>query len=495
MSKSKLKILFLAAEARPFVTVGGLGEVTYSLIRALGSLPKNITGLDELDIRLALPFYAAIDEEKYDLQPIVDFIVPYKASSIKAKAFEVHVDGIPVYLIHGSPITKESGPIYSPNAALDGKKFVFYSLAALELARTLQWQPDVVHANDWHTAPAIYSLYIRRKSDNFFSNTATLLGIHNLPYLGIGAGPALNDFGLPPAHGSNLPFWAQNLPFPLGLLAADHIVAVSPGYAQEILTPEFGSGLDKFLKSRASIITGILNGIDIVYWDPETDPLIQFNYFEGKIEHRKGNKLWLQRKLGLDTNPSIPILGMVGRLDNQKGVDLIMDALLKLIDHPWQAILLGTGQPELENAARRLQATLPNRVRAVIAYDKALSRDIYAGCDAVLIPSRYEPCGLVQMIAMRYGCIPIARATGGLKDTIKDFDQISNSTGFLFKKASSKALAKAIARALEVYSDPDQWLMLQKRAIAEDFSWERSAIEYLKLYKSLTKRPVKKSWS
>ena len=495
MSISKLKILFLAAEARPFVTVGGLGEVTYSLIRALGALPKNITGLDEFDIRLALPFYAAINEENYNLQPIADFNVRHKARHIKATAFEVHVDGIPVYLIHGSPIPKESGPIYSSDAALDGKKFVFFSLAALELARTLQWQPDVVHANDWHTAPAIYSLCLRRESDKFFSNTATLLGIHNLPYLGVGAGPALNDFGLPPAHGSNLPFWAQNLPFPLGLLVADHIVAVSPGYAQEILTPEFGSGLNKFLKSRASIITGILNGIDIFYWDPETDPQIQFNYSEGNIKPRKGNKLWLQSKLGLDTNPSIPVLGMVGRLDNQKGVDLIMDALLKLTDRPWQAILLGTGQPELENAARRLQATLPDRVRSIIAYDKALSRGIYAGCDAILIPSRYEPCGLVQMIAMRYGCIPIARATGGLNDTINDFDQTINSTGFLFKKATSLALATAIARAMEVYSNPYQWLELQKRAMAEDFSWERSAVEYFELYKSLTKRPTKKSCS
>jgi len=481
----KLNVLCLAAESRPFVTVGGLGEVAFALAYALSELPKEFTHYDEIDVRIALPFYAGIEREKWTLQSIAEFNVPHKDGLIPAQAYEVHVDGIPFYLIHGSPIPQESGPIYAPDAALDGRKFVFFSLAALELVRRIGWKPDILHANDWHTAPAIYSLALHREKDSFFTNTASLLTVHNLPYLGAGAGPALNDFCLPPAEGSNLPFWAQNLPLPLGLLAADQIVTVSPGYAKEILTPEFGSGLQGFLNTRATAITGILNGIDVDYWNPESDSHITFNFSSSNMEPRDGNKTWLQKYFNLEADPHIPILGMITRLDNQKGVDLVMDALLQLIDRPWQAIILGTGQPELENAAQRLEQILPDRVRAVTAFDKILSRRIYGGSDMILIPSRYEPCGLVQMIAMRYGCIPIARSTGGLKDTIQDYDENPASTGFLFEPATPTALNHAIRRALDAYNVHHEWKLLQKRAMEQDFSWTRSAREYFTLYQML----------
>lgn len=481
----KLKVLFIAAESRPFVTVGGLGEVAYALAHALSDLPREYTRYDEIDVRIALPFYAGIEREKWSLQSTAEFSVQHKDGAIKAEAYEVHVDGIPFYLIHGSPIPQESGPIYAPDAALDGPKFVFFSLAALELARKIDWKPDILHANDWHTAPAIYSLALNRDKDPFFSNTGTLLDIHNLPYLGAGAGPSLDDFGLPSAEASNLPFWAQNLPLPLGLLTADQIVTVSPSYAQEILTPEFGSGLHDFLKTRATAITGILNGIDIEYWNPESDSYITFNFTQSNLEPRDGNKTWLQKHFGLEEDPHIPIMGMVTRLDSQKGVDLVMDALLQLVDRPWQVVILGTGQPELENAAQRLEHNLPERVRAVIAFDSVLSRRLYGGCDMMLIPSRYEPCGLVQMIAMRYGCIPIARSTGGLRDTIHDYDDSPDSTGFLFEPATPTALNHAIRRALDAYNVRHEWKAMQKRAMEQDFSWTRSAREYFTVYQIL----------
>lgn len=481
----KLNVLFLAAESRPFVTVGGLGEVAYALAYALSELPSEYTHYDEIDVRIALPFYAGIEREKWAMQSCAEFDVPHKNGPIHAQVFEVHVDGIPFYLISGSPIPQESGPIYATDAALDGPKFVFFSLAALELTRQVGWKPDILHANDWHTAPAIYSLALHRDNDPFFANTGSLLTVHNLPYLGAGAGPSLNDYGLPPAEDSTLPFWAQNLPLPLGLLTADQIVTVSPGYAKEILTPEFGSGLNSFLNTRANAITGILNGIDVEYWNPDTDSHITFNFTASNIEPREGNKTWLQKHFDLEEDPHIPMMGMITRLDNQKGVDLVMDALLQLIDRPWQAIILGTGQPELENAAQRLEHTLPQRVRAVIGFDKILSRRLYGGSDMMLIPSRYEPCGLVQMIAMRYGCIPIARATGGLKDTIQDFDETRASTGFLFEPATSTALNHAIRRALDAYNVRHEWKLLQKRAMEQDFTWTRSAREYFNLYQML----------
>ena len=487
-SNKKIKVLYISAESRPFITVGGLGEVAYALVHALDMLPKEKTKGFELDVRLALPFHAAIDRENYKIFPCAKFFVPHKNSAIKAEAYEVHVDGIPVYLIHGSPIPQESGPIYAPDAALDGPKYAFFSIAALGLVRSLNWQPDILHANDWHTAPAIYALSLRRDSDPFFSPVSTLLTVHNLPYLGAGAGNALTEFSLPAAQESLLPFWAQNLPLPLGLLTADQIVAVSPGYAQEILTPEFGSGLDEFLKTRSSSITGIVNGIDLDYWNPETDNQITYNFSTNNVEPREGNKTWLQKHFGLEVDPHIPLLAMISRLDNQKGVDLVMDALLHLSVQEWQMIVLGTGQPELENAAKRLEATLPTKVRAVIAFDKNLSRHIYGGADALLIPSRYEPCGLVQMIAMRYGCVPIARATGGLKDTIIDYDKSPKSTGFLFPNATSIDLNKAIQHALTIYSNKNDWQALQKRCMEQDFSWSHSAQKYFELYVSLIEK-------
>jgi starch synthase len=484
-----MKILYIAAESRPFITVGGLGEVAYELVHALAMLPESITKGKEMDIRLALPFHAAIEQGNLDLHPCAKFYISYINGIMNAEAFEVHIDGIPVYLISGPPIPKESGPIYASDAALDGPKYAFFSVAALGLAHNLNWKPDILHANDWHTAPAIYALSLRRATDEFFANTSSMLTVHNLPYLGSGAGNALNEFGLPPAHGSPLPFWAQNLPLPLGLLSADQIVAVSPGYANEILTPEFGSGLDEFLKTRADSVTGIINGIDLNYWNPEVDNEITFNFSINNTEPREGNKTWLQKQFGLEVNPRIPMLGVISRLDNQKGIDLVMDALLSLAGENWQAIILGTGRPELENAAKRLESALPTKVRTIIAYDKNLSRRIYGGADALLIPSRYEPCGLVQMIAMRYGCIPIARATGGLKDTIIDSDGPAKSTGFLFETPSPTALSGAIRRALIKYADKNAWQAMQKRAMEQDFSWTRSAEEYYTLYKKLiTKR-------
>ncbi len=479
MSKPPLNVLFLAAEARPFISAGGLGEVAISLPQALRNLPSAAQ-----DVRLVIPLHGKIRKENFDLRPVTTFSVPRGQERIPARAFETRVENLPVYLIAGPPIpASPDAPLYQPDAALDGEKFTFFSLAALELARQLGWKPDIVHANDWHTAPAIYALGLRRSADRFYRRTATLLGLHNLPYLGVGAGPAMNAYGLPPAdETSPLPWWARNLPLPLGLLSADHIVAVSPGYAREILTPEFGAGLHEFLNRRSPAISGILNGIDTEAWNPETDTLITARFSTDTLAHRRRNKAALQKEFRLPPAEGVPLLAMVTRMDEQKGVDLAIEALRQTSDLEWQAILLGTGNPSLEEAARQLERALPERVRAAITYNKPLSHRIFAGADALLIPSRYEPCGLTQMIAMRYGCVPIARATGGLRDTIRDYLQRPDSTGFLFDAASPVGLAGAIRRALAVYGQTHNWKGLQRRGMREDFSWERSARQYAKLY-------------
>lgn len=475
---TSLKIQFLAAEAAPLVKVGGLGDVAGSLPGALRELPA------APDLRVFLPFYPSLKNQALDLKPVAGYEISHQDGPILAQAFSGEIEGIPYYFIDGEPIASTS-QVYSGDNAQDGTKFTFFSLAAMELVKILGWKPDILHAQDWHTAPAVYNLRLIRDSNPFFQQTRSLLTVHNLPYLGHGAEGALHAFGLPRAHLSRLPDWAEGLPLPLGLLTADKINTVSSGYAEEILTPAFGAGLEKFLNSRKKDISGIVNGLDMETWDPETDPDLPANYGPGTVSSRTENKRHLQGESGLDIDPDVPLLVMINRMDYQKGVDLVPPALRMIPDLSWQAIILGTGDPALEEAARQLGLESP-RVKVILKYDSSLSHRLYGGSDLILIPSRYEPCGLTQMIGMRYGCVPLARATGGLKDTIIDYQaDPTRGTGFLFDDAEPGALALAMRKALEAYSDKRRWAGLQRRGMKQDFSWERSARKYLELYQEL----------
>ena len=470
-----LRILFLAAEADPFVKVGGLGDV-------VGSLPNALLDLnDGLDVRLVIPFHPAIPADHFDLHREAAYSILRAGVEVPVQVFYTELRGLPVYFISGDPITNSS-KVYDLDAGLDGEKYVFFSMAALELARRLDWRPDIVHANDWHGCAALYGIH-RMQSDPFWCGVKTLLNVHNLGYMGAGSEPALSAYGLPPVNDPNLPWWGQQTPMPLGLWSADEIVAVSPTYAEEIQTSDYGCGLDSFLSSRHNRITGIVNGIDIGLWDPRSDSVLARNFSVDQLAVRVENKKLLQTKLGLEVNPSIPLLSMITRMDQQKGVDIALAALRQIADLEWQVVLLGSGNPDLEAAALRLQDDFPERVCAVIKYDSKLSRQIYAGADMLLMPSRYEPCGLAQMIAMRYGCVPVARVTGGLGDTI---DQ--GVTGFLFKEASPYAMAETLRCALQKYKTNDVWQSFQKAGMNKDFSWNVSARQYDELYLSLSSR-------
>jgi starch synthase len=480
-----IKVLFLAAEAEPFVKVGGLGDVTGSLPAAIKALAASSPeDVPEIDIRLVIPFHGSIQRDLFPFETVAQVDVQSQNGPVQATAFKTDLNGLTVYLIAGKLFPNDA-PVYSGDNHIDGRKFTFFSLAALELMRALNWMPDVLHANDWHTAPAIYKLWLQKKFGTYDYNTATLLELHNLPYLGNGADKALAEFNLPPAVRSGLPLWAAHLPLPLGLISADHIVAVSPHYAEEIQTAAFGSGLDRFLRRRSASISGILNGIDINRWDPARDAAIPTCFDRHHLERRSENKLALQREFGLEVGREIPLLAIVSRMDPQKGVDLVPPALRRLAKYPWQMIILGTGDPVVEAAMRGLQAEFPARTRAVLRFDADLSRRIYAGSDILLIPSRYEPCGLTQMIAMRYGCVPLARHTGGLSDTILDIEKSPQGTGFLFHKPSSAALAAALRRALKTFLFQSGWTEIQERGMEQDFSWERSARQYVQLYAHL----------
>ncbi len=476
---SPLRVLFLVAEAAPFIKIGGLGDVGGSLPVALRK-----AGGNTLDIRLAIPYHPAIALQGKKPKKVGQVSVGIEHGKIPAPIYSLEQDGIIVYLVGGEPI-RSSPAVYNSDASLDGLKYTFFCLAALELTRLLGWAPHLVHANDWHASPAIVALASKFHNIQLFASTRSILTLHNLPYMG--DGQSFVSFGLTDVPVDRLPEWARNLPLPLGLLHADRIVAVSPTYAHEIMTEKTGCGLQDFLVRRKRDIKGILNGLDYTIWNPEIDPLILQTFTLNSLNLRTQNKTALRNTLRLSDKPGIPVMGMVSRLDPQKGMDLAFDALRGLTNPNWQFILVGTGDPGLEKTARKLERDFPDQVRVALRYDNALAHQVYAGADMLLMPSRYEPCGLSQLIAMRYGCIPVATRVGGLQDTIIDRQDGRGQTGFLADHVTADAFSITVERAMQQYKDITHWNTLQKRVMRQDFSWDKSARKYLKLYQSLVR--------
>ena len=469
-----INVLFLAAEAEPFIKVGGLGDVAGSLPRALRALSNDDL---KLDVRLVLPYHSAVKAD--NLKPLGMFSIARGSGEIQVEAFETSLNGMPVYLINGEPI-RANGSVYSLNSVLDAEKYAFFSFAALELSRRINWLPDVIHGNDWHTSLSMYASLTKRWEEGA-RHVASVITVHNLPFMGSDVSAILESYGVKLAQ-TDLPDWARVLPLPLGLWASDAIVAVSPTYGREILTEEYGCGLDDFLRSRGDSVSGILNGLDTVSFNPAEDSALGINFDIDSLEKRAVNKGLLQERLGLPREPETPLLAMISRMDIQKGVDLVFAALKSMKRSNWQAVILGTGDPKLEEAAMKLQELYPGRVKVETRYDAGLARQIYGGSDMFLMPSRYEPCGLSQMIAMRYGCVPIVRAAGGLNDTV-----INGKTGFVFEKIHHLSLVAAINAAFKVYAQREQWQLLQRAGMSQDFSWENSAKKYLELYQSILK--------
>lgn len=472
-----LNVLFLAAEADPFIKVGGLGDVAGSLPRYLRSLPPEAVGGATLDVRLALPLHPLLKSSLRGLRALALFALPYRDGSLQVQVFGTTLDGMPVYFVDGLPISS-SGSVYSSDPALDAEKYAFFALAALELTHQLDWHPNVVHANDWHSALACYALLLKRW-DGQFPGVTSVITVHNLPFMGPDLGSTMKDYGLMQVQ-TGLPDWANVRPLPLGLWASDAIVAVSPSYAREIQTPAHGAGLEDYLRARHDTLNGILNGIDYEAYNPALDSALASNFGIPTLERRRLNKSALQVRLGLPAAPDAPLLAVVSRMDPQKGVDLIPRALRSLGTLDWQAVILGTGDPEIERAVQQLQPEFPGRVRVELKYDAGLARQIYAGSDLLLMPSRYEPCGLSQMIAMRYGCLPLVSAVGGLKDTV-----IDGETGFIISKPTAARLAAGVTSALAIYPDRPRWEGIQRAAMEQDFSWSASAGQYAHLYQRL----------
>lgn len=481
--KRSINILFLAAEATPFIKVGGLADVAGSLPGALRNLPLSETDDSKLDVRLVIPLYEIIHRSVDDLKLLVNFTISTSEGEMLVSAYQALSNGTPVYFIEGDVITR-STEIYSADGEQDREKFIFFTISALKLAQILGWKVDVIHANDWHTAIALY--IITNKLENpFYKNTSGLLTVHNLPYMGGDGTNALHRFGIRELKDLTLPNWASNQFLPMGIWAADAVVAVSKTYANEIMTPEFGCGLHGFLQSQRKKISGIINGLDLVLWDPVSDKNLISGFNADNLGERKKNKISLLHALKFSSDITIPLLGMVTRIDYQKGIDIAIKSLRMLLELRWNFVLLGSGDPYLEAELNQIQAEYPDRIRIILKYDDVISRQIYAGADIFMMPSRYEPCGLSQMIAMHYGCIPVVHNTGGLKDTVKN-----GENGFVFEKSDPESQANSLKLAFSVFSSPKDWELIQKNGMQKDFSWSRSAVDYASIYLSLVSKKI-----
>ena len=476
----KIKVLFASAEAAPFAKVGGLGDVAGALP---ASLLQNFS--DEIDIRTIMPFHAVVKAKNAPRKKIGNFSFQANTKQIDCELFISDIDGVPVYLID-NPYINHDSPVYHGDWQLDGMKYASFSLALLEALRYLDWKIDILHANDWHTALAVHALVTTYKSDPFFAGVKAVLSVHNLPYNGWGSQDAMNLLGFTASQDPDLPDWAKFTPLPMGIAASQKVIAVSPGYSREILTPEYGCGMENYLQKHVGKVIGILNGIDEDRWNPTEDESISHCFSVEQLFERVQNKLDLQKALGFEVNENIPLLTIVTRLSEQKGVPSIFEALPQLLDRKWQFALLGSGSPDLEERARKLAEEHPQRIACFVKYDDVISRVLYASGDIFLMPSLYEPCGLSQMFAMRYGNLPVATATGGLIDSISDYSaNPETATGFLYSEKTTAGLIKSLNLALDVFENKETWQAMQKNAMTTDFCWKTSAKKYLDVYQSL----------
>ncbi len=471
-----LKILMLSSEMVPFVKVGGPADV-------VGALPKALRRLGH-DVRVTMPCYRSIRSDQFGLTLALESLeVPFRHEMQTVTIRETTVSNVPIYFVDEEHFFRREN-IYGYTD--DGDRFILFCRAALEFCRAIDWQPDVIHAHEWHTAIVPNWMHTIYRDDPFFAATATVFTVHNLAYQGIFgnrilevAGIADQQFVFPimPEAGNVVDLMGR------GVAYADIVTTVSETYAREILTTEYGEGLDTLLRYRADHLFGVLNGIDDDTYNPATDPYITQNFDADHLDARQANKIALQEKAGLEPDPQRPVIGMISRLVRQKGCDLLAAVFDQIMDLGAQVIIVGTGDSYYHEIFQGLAAKYPHQAATHFSFSLDWLQPIYAGADMYLMPSRVEPCGLNQMIAMRYGAIPIVRATGGLADTVMEYDPRHEvGTGFTFFPYDPWPLYGAVARAIQTYQFTERWRGLMARAMRADHSWGASAVRYVELY-------------
>ena len=474
-----MKVLYVASEALPFKASGGLGDVAGSLPQALR---KRLIGA-----RVVMPLYDTISQELKDTMKFVTSIsVPVAWRRQYCGVFEAKAGGVIYYLLDNQYYFKRDG-LYGYYD--DAERFAFFARAVLEIIPHIDFKPDIIHCNDWQSAltPVYYNtLYATRPG---YENIKTVFTIHNIQYQGTYGMDLLNDVvGLPDSCAS-LVEYDGDCNFMKGAIeCADRVTTVSPSYANEILDPWYSHGLDIILNQRSWKLSGILNGIDTNLYNPETDKDIEVNYTSADFEEKKAvNKAKLQEYFGLPVRPDVPVMGMVTRLVGHKGLDLVKAVLDELLaTEDIQFVVLGSGEWQYESFFKEMADKYPDKMGLKIGFIPSLSKKIYAGCDLFLMPSKSEPCGLSQMISLRYGTVPIVRETGGLRDSIKDSGD-GEGNGFTFSTYNAHDMLYTIKRAIGGYSNKEGWNILVKRAMECDNSWGKSANEYIRLYKEVLK--------
>ena len=480
-----MKILFLSPEVVPFAKTGGLADVA-------GSLPGALKKLG-VDVRVGVPYYRVVKEGPFSTRRVVKGLeVPLGEEKLTASVLETHTeDGIPVYLFEREDLFDRPNLYGTPAGDYydNLERFAFFSQAALLLAKEIGFDFDVVHCHDWQSG--LVPAYIKKlfKKDAFFKQTASLFTIHNIGYQGLYPKQKLATCGvsLEEFHAGGLEYWGKISLLKAGVVYSDAITTVSPKYSQEIQTPEFGMGMEGVLKTRSKDLYGILNGADYSVWDPAHDCHLKAHYSPEKVAGKGHCKEALLREMGLDSSlQNKPLLGMVSRLDAQKGLDLLVDILDDLLALGVGLVVLGSGEERIQQAIQKAAERYPGKVGLFIGFNEPLAHRIMAGADMFLIPSRYEPCGLTQMYALKYGTVPVVRATGGLDDTIVPFDtKTKKGNGFKFGPYKAKPFLAAIQRALRVFKYLNSWNMVMANGMKEDFSWDRSARKYVELYQSI----------
>ncbi len=472
--KSKKKIIFVGSEAAPFIATGGLADV-------LGSLPKALATNENLDVSVILPLYSAISEEfRSNFKFLTNFNVSVGWRWQYAGIFYYEHQGVKFYFIDNEYYFKREGNIYGFYD--DGERFAYFSRAVLDTIARLDIYPDVLHCNDWQTAASIIFLKGMYNGDDKFNSIKTVFTIHNIEYQGIFGMDTFGDlFGFPEAL---RPFVEYNgaLNLMKGAIEMSDIVStVSPTYAEEIKHSYFAHGLDPIINRNASKLYGILNGIDIDYYNPETDKYLFKNYTAENLEGKAICKAELQKMLNLPVRADVPIIAVISRLVSHKGLDLIRASIESLLNQDVQMVILGKGETGYENFFNNVANCYSGKCVTIIAYNQDLSRKIYSGADIFLMPSKMEPCGLSQMIASRYGTVPVVRETGGLNDSIKAYTGVKGN-GFTFKEYNAHDMLYVINEAIRTYKNDMAWADVQRRAMTTDFSWKVQAGEYEKLY-------------
>ena len=473
------KVLFVASECVPFIKTGGLADV-------VGSLPKYFNK-DEFDVRVILPKYQCMREDfKHQLQYVTHFYMELNWRQQYVGVLHLEYEGIHYYFIDNEYYF--SGPRPYGNIHEDIEKFAFFSRAALSALPLINFQPDIVHCHDWQTG--LIPVYLKDKfhEGQFFANMKSIMTIHNLKFQGIWDVKAVKDItGLPPYYFTpdKLEAYGDANYLKGGIVYADAVTTVSNTYAEEIKMPFYGENLDGLMRARSNCLYGIVNGIDYNEYNPETDPFIPQHYNARTFSKEKvKNKRALQQELGLEQNDGKFMVGIVSRLTDQKGFDLIACMMDEMCQQDIQFVVLGTGEEKYENMFRHFAWKYPGKVSANIFYSEALSHKIYAACDAFLMPSLFEPCGLSQLMSLRYGTIPIVRETGGLKDTVWPYNEYEGTgTGFSFANYNAHEMFNTLKYAMYVYYEKKRdWNKLIDRAMAADFSWNTSARKYEELY-------------